>query len=202
MKLCFLLFAVLNYSFAFAAPGSDNCAALTGFHVTNVTPSSATLTWDDMSKAEGYIYLVSKSVVPPTGYGHFIKEARHVETGLGSAVTYYAHVRSKCSGAEISKWSTIQFSTPPPATTNIFYDKTFAVSVTPAKAERSVTIKVKGSIEGGASIWIEDATGRSIGEYTMIGESLYVEVASLEPGIYYVCYNDALGRIQWLRFTK
>jgi len=202
LRLRFLLLALFICSVSFAEPARDSCVAVTGFHVTNVTPSSATLVWDDMPQAQGYIYLVSKSIVPPERYGHYIKEAKHIETGLASAATYYAHVRAKCVGAEVSKWSTIQFNTPPPKGANISYDNSFAVSVYPSQPDKSATVKVKGSIEGGASVWLEDVSGRGLDEYTMIGETLHIDVADLEPGIYYICYNDALGRIRWLRFSK
>ena len=202
MKLRFLLLFSFICSGAFAVPAVEECVSITGFRVTNVTPSAATLIWDNMSRAQGYIYVVSKSIVPPDHYGHYIKETEHVETGLGSARTYYAHVRAKCDGGEISEWSTIQFNTPPPQGLNLDYNYVFAVSLLPAQPDKSVTVKVKGSIEGNAVIWLEDISGRLINRYDMTGDAIHIDVSRLVPGIYFICYNDALGRIQWLRFTK
>jgi hypothetical protein len=181
---------------------AGNCDAVKGMYITNVTRSSARLEWAKNPLADGYIYVISKSANPPEKFGKFIKDAGLTEEGLASNATYYAHIRTKCAGTGISQWSTIQFNTPAPYNPNMTVDNSFAFSVYPLQADKSITIKIKGSNEQVASVWIQDMYGAEIGYYPLIGDRLHVDIATLNNGIYYICYNDFYGRLQWTRFTK
>jgi hypothetical protein len=196
-----LLFAIVC-SLNATAFTEDSCALVRGFYVSDVTSSSATLGWDGVAKSEGYQYVVSKSQVPPDKYGHFTREPGHKETGLGAGGTYYTHVRNKCSGAQMSKWVTVQFNTPALAKDLNVPVYTFAVQLYPSVSDRSVTIKIKDSGEDTALVTLYNILGDKIKDYTLTGDRLHIEVGSLPAAIYYVRYNDARGRIQMMRFTK
>lgn len=202
MKGILLILFVSIFSGASAQLARVDCDGVKGMYITDVTLSSAKLVWEETPLAEGYIYVVSKSPNPPEKFGKFVKEAGLVEKGIASGATFYAHVRTKCLGIGISPWSTIQFNTPALYNAQMTLDNTFAFSVYPLQAEKSVTIKIKGSNEFVASVWIQDMYGAEVGSYPLIGDRLHVDVAPLKEGIYTIFYNDFYGRLQWTRFTK
>ena len=173
-----------------------------GFSVSDVGPWSATLTWDPAPSGSGYIYVVSKAYAPPDKFGHFVRETSHIETGLAAATTYYAHIRTSCRNSVTSAWVTVQFNTPAPNENNLGLNPPCSVQAYPMETQRSVTVKVKGSNERFASVTLIDVLGRKIKEYTLVGDRLHIEVSTLAENIYFLRYNDALGRIQTLRFTK
>ncbi|MBL7719372.1 MAG: hypothetical protein JNL72_11090 [Flavipsychrobacter sp.] len=180
---------------------ADTCSRVTGMHVTGVTSYGAQVQWNGEA-TKGYLCVVTKSVVPPPRIGKFIKEPYFDATGLAAAATYYAHVRAVCSSAS-SDWATVRFNTPAPADKMFeLTETTFAVSAYPLLAEETVTIKVKGSSEPQASVFLRDVWGRTLETFTMFGDRIHVEVGKLPAGIYYACYYDALGRVQWMRFTR
>lgn len=198
--LVFIIAPVLSIARPLAP---DSCGRVTGLYVTNVTESSARIEWEPVSKSVGYIYVVSKSGIPPDRFGRFAKETTHTEKGLASGATYYAHVRTSCQGASVSDWVTVQFNTPATIdkTTN-FVNNTYAVITYPVQSDRSITIKIKGSTEDSASVSLWNVLGVQIKTYTLVGDRLHIEVGSLPTGIYFLSYNDALSRLQWFRFTR
>lgn len=202
MRGIFLILSLFILQRAMGQTDRTECVGARGFYVTDVTPSSARLVWENDPLADGYLYAMSKSLVPPEKFGRYIKETNLIEEGLASGTTYYVHLRVKCPGTGISKWSTIQFNTPPPYNTAIVMENTFAFSVYPLQAERSVTVKIKGSNEMLATVWVMDMYGKEVGSYPLIGDRLHIDVATLPEGIYSVYYNDFYGRFQHTRFTK
>lgn len=204
MKRVFLLIliSVLYQPAARAAGYDSSCAAVQGLHVSNVKSASAVLQWEAVSKSVGYQYVVSKTVVPPDKFGLFSKDPIKEVTGLAAGTTYYAHVRSSCPGTSLSRWLTVQFNTPSTSDDHMGITPTFAVQLYPTDAQWSVTVKVKGSEEDTASVLLSDVLGRQLGNYTLKGDRLHVEVGSLPPGIYFLRYNDRKGRIQTQRITR
>lgn len=92
------------------------CFAPTGLNITagSITNSTATLNWSAASPApaNGYDYYVTTSAVAPnagttpTGsVGAGVLTAGL--TGLTPGALHYVYVRSKCSGVDISSWSTV-----------------------------------------------------------------------------------------------
>jgi hypothetical protein len=199
--LLLILFIITN-SAASGGPAVEDCAMVQGMYVTNVMQGSIRLVWEKSADAEGYMYVVSKSSVPPEKYGKFTKETELTESGLAAGATYYAHVRIKCKGIGVSQWASIQFNTPAPYNKEVTLDNAFALLTYPSQADKSVTIKIKGSNEQVATVWVEDMYGTEVGYYPLVGDRLHIDVAPLKNGIYYICYNDYYGRLQWTRFTK
>lgn len=202
MRGIFLILSLFILQSAIGQTNGTECVGVRGFYVTDVTPVSARLVWEKDPLADGYLYAVSKNPIPPEKFGKYTKETDLIEVGLASGTTYYMHLRVKCHGTGISKWSTIQFNTPPPLNTAMLLENTFAFSVYPLQAERSVTIKIKGSNEMLATVWVMDMYGTEVGSYPLIGDRLHIDVATLPEGIYSVYYNDFYGRFQHTRFTK
>jgi hypothetical protein len=181
---------------------TDSCQLVRGLRVSGVSPYTATLSWDETAGSVGYQYVVSKTSTPPDKFGLFVTKPVHVADKLAANTTYYAHVRTSCHGALTSGWVTVQFNTPDPVENNLVTDPPFAVQSYPLDTEKWLTVKVRGSKEDTASVALTDILGRPIRTYTVEGDRIHIEVSALPSNVYLLRYNDALGRIQTMRFTK
>ena len=85
---------------------------LTSLAATNVTSSSALLTWDSVAGATGYEYALTSLATPPAS-GIPTSDTFYAATGLTHTTTYYFHVRARCSNGLPGVWTTISFKTAP-----------------------------------------------------------------------------------------
>ena len=90
-----------------AAP---SCLPPSGLAATNLTSSSADLSWGAVAGASGYEYVVSTNNIPPAS-GTATTGTTYNAGGLNSSSTYYLHVRTDCGGGTFSSWSTLSFQT-------------------------------------------------------------------------------------------
>jgi hypothetical protein len=90
------------------------CPAPNGLNVTNITSTSADLSWTGTSG--DYEYVLDNDANDPTGSGTSTTLDTYNATLLSPSTTYYFHVRSSCG----STWTTISFTTLalPPANDN------------------------------------------------------------------------------------
>ncbi|WP_276131698.1 fibronectin type III domain-containing protein [Polluticoccus soli] len=86
------------------------CSAPTGLSVSNITPTSAVVSWNTVSGSAGYEYVVDQTATSPTGTGTSTSAAGFNASGLQQNTTYYVHLRNKCSSSN-SAWVTVQFAT-------------------------------------------------------------------------------------------
>jgi hypothetical protein len=101
---------VANKMYRFAPPA---CSAPGGIIASNLTTSTATLSWNAAvpSPSTGYEYVVSTSNVTPAGSGTPTTNISEPITLLSAQTVYYVFVRSNCGGV-FSSWSTYSFLTP------------------------------------------------------------------------------------------
>jgi hypothetical protein len=100
------------------------CLAPLALTASNITSSSATITWTAPSvpPSNGYVYYVTTSATPPTTGGTAISGTSVNLTGLSSNQTYYIWVASDC-GSLVSSLASTSFNTPlPPVVAPVCYD--------------------------------------------------------------------------------
>jgi hypothetical protein len=106
--------ATSDYGFSPADIGIDNvsitvqsCATPTALAISNITSSSASVSWTAASPApsDNYEYAVTTSATPPVSGTANATTSASV-TGLTANTTYYLHVRSNCGGSGNSSWAT------------------------------------------------------------------------------------------------
>ena len=87
------------------------CNAPTGLLASNITSSTADLSWNTVSGSSGYQYVIDQTASNPAGAGTAISGTTYNATGLNPSTTYYLHVRNHCGGSNFSSWATIPFTT-------------------------------------------------------------------------------------------
>lgn len=96
----------LTYTFT-----PSSCFPPTGLTATNITMTSADVSWTPPSSGTptGYEYAVTTSATPPASGTATTGTSASVGS-LSPGTLYYLHVRTNCSGA-FSNWATISFGT-------------------------------------------------------------------------------------------
>ena len=111
-----------------------SCLSITALDTSNVTSSTATLTWTpDGTESAWDIYLTtSASDVPdatstPT---HNATSATYTLTGLAGLTSYTAYVRANCGSGDVSEWKKVEFFTPCAMISSLPYVEDFENSAT------------------------------------------------------------------------
>lgn len=96
--------------------------------ISNITATTADVTWGAVAGASGYEYEVSTNTTPPAT-GTTTTGTTYSAGPLTGNTTYYAHVRSDCGVIGFSGWVTTSFNTadtclPPTATVTNITDTT------------------------------------------------------------------------------
>ncbi len=102
----------VQYSFWTLPP----CDPPSNVKLTNLTPTSVTISWDTVSSATSYDYIVNNdpsSPVSATGWTT-VNAPPVLLTGLVENTKYYVHLRSNCPVGEVSNWILDSFMTPVP----------------------------------------------------------------------------------------
>ena len=93
-----------------------SCLEVSDIVASNLTPTSATITWTARGVATEWEFVLSQSqfdasemavVVPQS-----VDDHSYQLDGLEENTTYYVYVRAKCSDEERSDWTMMQFTTP------------------------------------------------------------------------------------------
>ena len=87
------------------------CADPTNLMASNITGSTADLSWDAINFVPGYEYVVDQNPGPPSGNGTFTTTNTYNATGLTQSTQYYLHVRIFCGNGNYSQWVTLPFET-------------------------------------------------------------------------------------------
>jgi GEVED domain/Secretion system C-terminal sorting domain len=99
---------------------TPSCFPVTGLTITSST-TNANLSWTAVPSAiNGYEYVVDAVATSPVVAG--TPQATTSVSVAGTYIigsTYYAHVRSICSGVDFSTWTNVPFIIPPTCTTNL-----------------------------------------------------------------------------------
>lgn len=90
-----------------------SCVNPTGLLATTVTTNSASLNWNAIPGAVGYVYSFGTTNTPPTNPTTATPTiaTTYATSGLAQLTTYYMHVATDCGGT-YSSWSTTSFTTP------------------------------------------------------------------------------------------
>ncbi|MBQ3832643.1 MAG: Ig-like domain-containing protein, partial [Bacteroidales bacterium] len=86
------------------------CSRPTDLVVSNITNSSAKLTWTPGGDETQWEVAYNTTGTPPSS-GTGKTTTTHTFTGLTANTQYYAHVRAKCSSSDYSNWVTAPFRT-------------------------------------------------------------------------------------------
>ena len=86
------------------------CSRPTDLVVSNITNSSAKLTWTPGGDETQWEVAYSTTGTPPSS-GTNKTATTHTFAGLTANTQYYAHVRAKCSSSDYSNWVTVPFTT-------------------------------------------------------------------------------------------
>ena len=91
------------------------CPDIAGLSATNVTDTSADITWT--ASTGNYEYVLDQVNTDPAGSGTATTSSSYNATGLTQLTTYYFHIRTVCAGPTYSAWTTVSFTTSatPPA---------------------------------------------------------------------------------------
>lgn len=106
--------ALEGYTQTIAIVPSSACIAPSGPTVTNITTTSAAISWNAVGGVAGYEYIISTNATPPSS-GTATTGTSYAATGLTAGTAYYAHVRSDCGSGNFSAWVSTGFTTVCPA---------------------------------------------------------------------------------------
>jgi hypothetical protein len=89
------------------------CDTATGLSVTGITAAAAYFTWNAVSGASGYEYVLDQNAANPASSGTPTSNTFYYATSLLPGTTYYFHLRTDCSAAATttSGWITIPVTT-------------------------------------------------------------------------------------------
>lgn len=90
--------------------GPPACIQPSGFSISNVSSSGATINWGAVTGASGYEWNFSNTATPPT-VGTPILGNSATLSGLNPSTLYYFFVRTDCGTNGYSLWSTYTFTT-------------------------------------------------------------------------------------------
>lgn len=97
-----------TYAFTTSFPP---CAAPTNLSVSNLTATTADLSWNAVPGIYGYEYVLDNSSANPSITGTTTADALLHAVSLLPNTTYYLHVRIECEATNFSGWVTYAFTT-------------------------------------------------------------------------------------------
>jgi hypothetical protein len=80
---------------------------------SNVTSTTADVSWDPVAGASGYEYVVDQNAGNPAGSGTPTTNTLEPVGGLSPASVHYLHVRTDCGAGGFSPWTSNDFTTTP-----------------------------------------------------------------------------------------
>ena len=88
-----------------------DCIAPGNLNATNITTTSADVSWGTSNNAIGYEYVVDQNPNGPAGNGIFTTNTSASVNGLSLNTNYYLHVRCQCDATTFSSWTSYMFTT-------------------------------------------------------------------------------------------
>lgn len=170
------------------------CPSVTGVSVSNVTDTSATVSWHPAGSSVGY-----KIYYGPAGFYDAEAEVAVVDdtatsytiVGLNGATAYEAYVLNLCTPtvhSGVFEEQRVSF------TTNVGIDNVDggALVLYPNPTSNSVTLKVSG-FDGPVIAQMVDMNGRVCGTWPVGGGLLIMDVSGFAPGAYFLRVTGANG---------
>ena len=161
-----------------------DCQTVTGVAVSNVTSSTAVVSWDAVEGSTGRYEVNYGTAGFPQGSGSMVNVTSGTTvtlTGLDDDAMYDVYVRTYCAENVHSLWSAVyHFST----LENGINDVTGAnIALYPNPAHSTVTLT---GIDGEATVTVVDMNGRENGKWRVESGKLTIDVSSLASGAYFV----------------
>jgi hypothetical protein len=168
---------------------------------SGVTASAATVSWTAVAGAQGYQYAVNTSMTPPST-GTYTTSNSALVTGLSASTTYHTWVRTVCGQGDTSGWNPMHMWTTLSGVNVVnVASSSFSLEAYPNPVKHSLHITVAGSIQGTASIYLTDITGKVINTYILNGTEMNINLSSLSTGVYFIRYADSEHR-QTIKINK
>ncbi|MEQ9062733.1 MAG: GEVED domain-containing protein [Vicingaceae bacterium] len=87
---------------------NNNCPSDSNLTVTNITPSSASISWAPRNGI-GYEYILDTLASTPTSAGTPTTTTSFSPSNLTNGTHYYFHIRTSCGNGQFSAWGMIDF---------------------------------------------------------------------------------------------
>jgi len=158
---------------------TDNCNVPTNMATLNLTPTSATITWEGEARSYEVEFRNTTIVVYENSYDAL---------SLTPATTYTIRVRAICEPGVTSDWCEVfSFTTPEEGEQQGIGDVNGAynVNIYPNPARENVTVSVEG-MRGKAEVNVIDMSGRTVMTLPMEASVVKLNVSSLAQGTYFV----------------
>jgi len=88
-----------------------DCIAPGNLNATNISTTTADVSWGTSNNAIGYEYAVDQNPGGPAGNGTFTTSTSASVGGLSLNTNYYLHVRCQCDATTFSSWTSYMFKT-------------------------------------------------------------------------------------------
>ena len=175
----FSAWSTLSFITDVAAP---TCAIPDNIDITGISAVSATFSWDAVSGATGYEYLVNEIPADPSTPGIFTVNLIDVSNSLEPETTYYLHLRTACGGGDFSAWTTVSFTTD--ADLGMENHSTTQIHIYPNPVAESLTVTFENALEK-INYSILNASGQIVYN-AVVSTNGNIDVSFLAPGIYYI----------------
>ena len=192
-------YAIDNVTLNAVAAQCDT-VVLASITITNITATSAKVSWAAVTGAAGYEYKVDTFATAPTGSGTATTLLTATVTGLIHNHIYYAHVRDSCSATSLSAWVTKSFMTTT-GINNVNGAGDFSINAYPNPTTDVLTIDINGKTGYNAQLQIMDITGKVVKNITTTAETVNIDMTNMAQGIYFIKYIDDV-HIQTLKVNK
>jgi hypothetical protein len=139
------------------------------------TLGSADIAWHSVKGALKYEYAILNNAAPPSGSINFTTDTLIHTSGLVPGNKYYLHVRTRCSAATLSDWSTKEF-----------YSSGLAVY---PSSPNMFNITLYGIELQNGEIALFDKTGKLVKVIKQSGLTINIDLNSFASGMYYIRYG-------------
>lgn len=168
--------------------GTIPCPVVTGVHIVELTPTSATIAWNSTTGLYSAEYGNSYFDQGTGTLLQNITETTTTITGLEPETEYDFYVRSHCSPSVHSNWSNcLRFTTASLKATSP--DSQVKVSISPNPAHSKTTVQIQG-VNGTAILTLTDVSGRQITterfNYSSVNSAHTLDLKGLTPGAYFL----------------
>lgn len=191
-----------NYSTWTSLPftTTSSCTAPSGLSAMNINSNSADISWNAVSGAIGYEYVLDNNAGNPSGPGTATTATTYSASALNYSTVYYIHVRTNCGSSAYSVWTTYSFTTKAPNGINDFDDEQFVMQLMPNPVLSTLQISLS-SPSSNAVLQIIDLQGKILQEIVSVQKNNDIDVSNLANGIYLLKFADELHH-KVIKFTK
>lgn len=186
--------------------GGGTCAAPVNLNNSNITATSARITWSAVPGAANYTLQIK------IGSSNFftigtVPVTSVTVSGLTASTIYQWQVKANCSGYSVPlTLITPAFlingeTTQNNASISISFDDN-SLSLAPNPTATQLTLTFNGEITSSSEVVISDPSGRIIHRVSLLQEQQQLDVADLQAGVYFATIVNNGRRVAVERFVK